>query len=505
MRRITPAMLKPVTGTLQALDNQWVPGGMLTQMLDTGADLGAVATARDTLVRDEFIRGLINLESVVINRASLVNTPALATYLDPNHDERADLMALFREETLVPFLTRESSAQIDGGMLKFDHDRHQIALWNNFHQETGTGAELRLSWENDQANDEMLKNTLGQAFHHRILTLSAPRDTAALAAAMGIDGQHVPALRIALAQVAAACVIEYSETEQFIQREFIYQNFVIQDGTFTHHGRYDRTKPFAAVIKQCADLIYNTNLPDALDRYPLTPAGSPSRSVLQEFRRDAQRATDLDCDAVLRLLRGTTFAEINETLCLSGLGAMHLGDVRRLRSGEEWNRYIAAHARALNPTELYADPTIVDDVFRHYVEVARRATELIDERRRAQFVQRWKPVMSFVLEVAGRPVLRTICGDHEMLYQIAEQALPLITNQASPAVLKLCITGWDALSGGSPAGRNLENTIVLTSGRLQSAREQVVDMVRRIKEDPAFHDVRQRLEPTRPAGLDDHG
>jgi TIR domain len=65
--------LDQLTMLAQSLDNQWVPRGLLLQMLEKGLALTdrAVEMQRNQAVRSEYIRALINARQIVINRAYL--------------------------------------------------------------------------------------------------------------------------------------------------------------------------------------------------------------------------------------------------------------------------------------------------------------------------------------------------------------------------------------------------------------------------------------------------
>lgn len=486
MPKLEPSDLKPVTGMPQALDNQWRPRGAKEQASATAE------TPRDDLVREEFIRALIALESVVVNRASLVNASALRPYFDPGHPEREHLAALFRDKALIPFLSRENDALIDPDALGFSANAEQARAWNDFQRDAGDLPLLRLSW-NDAENDQLLRERLGQAFHHRILVMSAPTDMSALAMALNLGEDAVDTLRRTLTQVAAACLAEYGNHGHYTQREFIYRKFVVEDDSPPHLGRIDERKPFSRAIKECADLIYNTNLPDALDRYLLTPAGSPSRSMLQEFDRDLKRGNALDPERAFHLLRATTFSRLHEGLCIAGYGALGLGEVRALRDTEQWRNYIASHSRTLDVRTLCENTMILDDVFRHYVEVITEATTMLDRKRRGQLVTRWRPMVQIVLEAAGRPVISTIFDGNEAYYTVAEAVLPYLTDLATPTVIKMCVLGYDSLNGGSPHQRKLDNNIVLMTGNMSRARTEINNMVRRFKSEGVFSDARTEL------------
>lgn len=489
MRKILPPELPEIAATLQALDNQWVPRAMLDQMVTTRGDLGEVARERGALVKEEFIRGLVNLQSVILNRASLFNTQALLDYLHPEHDERVDLARLFNDGVLIPFLYREDDIAIES--VAFAHSPENVGRWNDFCREADAMRVLRLSWDNDE-NDRLVRSRLGGEFHRRLLRLSAVDSPAALAAEVCRHGEDEVAFSKIIRRLALACLDEQDSTGNFVQREFVYNNFVVRDGTKADIGAYDDAKPFGRAIKECADLIYNSNLPDAIGRYSLTPAGSPSRSILQELSSNAP-ASDIAAEQVLQLLRSATFDLVQGGLYLDGFAALTLGDVRRLRETEAWHAYILAQKEALRDPRLCERPDILNTIYRRYLKVVETATAMMDGHRHAQLTKKWEPLVELVLEVAGITAVKTLFGGESVWYSVAEIGAEKIAERGAPVVIKLVIKGIDTLRDGSPARKRLENSIVVMNGKMTHAHAQLAEIARKLKEDPKFSDARTVL------------
>src|SRR5437870_4698477 len=66
--------LKPLSVLAQALDNQWLPCGLLPEAFKTGGISGNTDERLRSQVRSEYIRSLINGDRVIVNRAFVYNT-----------------------------------------------------------------------------------------------------------------------------------------------------------------------------------------------------------------------------------------------------------------------------------------------------------------------------------------------------------------------------------------------------------------------------------------------
>jgi hypothetical protein len=250
---------------------------------------------------------------------------------------------------------------------------------------------------------------------------------------LGLDAEAMPRLAAVLRE-ATLWAMDRPE----VTREDFYRRFVVADGTDPALGRYDRGKPFAAELKQLVDLRYNTNLPEALDRYPLTPADSLHRTALQEGRRSVLAGEPTDPAALAAtLLRRRAFDLIQRPLRLS-LTGLDLPQVWQARQTDDWHRYVD-HLQGLvrRPEEFEARAQHVYDA---YVDLATRLAEFVGDRR-AQDGPEWRPVIKIVIEVLGATATVVFSADPavELTGRVAEE----VAARASNAVVRFVVAHGD--------------------------------------------------------------
>jgi hypothetical protein len=217
-------------------------------------------------------------------------------------------------------------------------------------------------------------------------------------------------------------------------REELYKKFVIVDGTRVADGWLDRDKPFASQIKQLADLRYITSLPDALDRFPLTPADSLHRTALQEDRHLENQG--VDPDELLRiLLRRRAFDLVQRPLnvSLDGIGLPQLWAVRQT---DEWHLYIRTLERLIKEPEAF--DTRAQAVYSSYTDVARRLADAVSQRRASSSaIPGWMPTVKVVIEALGA-TLSIMYGDTTTA-EVSGAISTVIAAESSTAVVRLVI------------------------------------------------------------------
>jgi hypothetical protein len=402
LTQLEPHQLDRLNIVAQCLDNQWVPQRLLTRMLAGGLSLADVAEQRRRHVYGEYIRAFINARQVVVNRAYFLNNPVVFYDFTRDRHERAALRTLLSARALVPFLYAERSPLDEVG---FHVLPAMTSAWRELVSETDLAC-ARLSW-NDQENSRLIDTQLARRFGEFVtgsVSLVVDESGAArLARDFQLDPAELPGLRQRLAQVGRWGIDQLAEG-RIVTRDALYQKFVVVDGSPTAAGRYDRAKPYAAVIKQLFDLRYNVSLPDALGGFPLTPQDSPPRSALQELERE-RRHPSVRAEELIRLLRGRVFEIAQHDLSVAAFEHMRLSDVLRVREHAAWLAYTERLERLLVAPVDFAnlDPVIrgVQDVFASYAEVARLATGVAAERRHGIPTFRWRPVVTFVLKAAS--------------------------------------------------------------------------------------------------------
>lgn len=501
LSRVTPDALPIVTGTVQALDNQWLPRRMLRRMLETGESLADVTAEREEVVKGEFIRALVNLDAVVVNRASLLNDAVLNGYCQPEHPEQEEFRTLFEQGTVIPFLFKEDSPVIASSSYSME-EKNKLA-WNQLCSDAKALFCLRLSWD-DKENASLVHNRIARGFHERVIALASLPDHGALATEMGLPSGAGDALRRHLYDVGDRCARTFAETGRYGTRSTVYDSFLVAGGKDAHLGRYNSANPLAPAVKECVDLIYNTNLPDAIGRYPLTPADSANRMVLQEID-SAMAQTAIEPQQVNTLLRNAVFSLAQDQLCLDGYAKLPIVDVLALRQGEEWGQYMGAMRRVTQNPTLFNTPEELQAIYDGYAAVARAATNRMIGNRREAWAKKWCPAVKIALDIGGRTAIEMFYRTDGIWYSISELASEFIAEKSAPFVARMVIAGSDALSGGPKEQADFDTSLVLWTGKMHHAKKQFGEIMARIKENPRFNDSRKDTAPHGSPGMDQQG
>ncbi|MFE6780356.1 hypothetical protein [Streptomyces sp. NPDC057702] len=413
--RVRPSGLRKGAVIAQSLDNQWVNAELTREMVARGRSLSEVDDLRGKEVRAEYFRSLINTRQVVANRTYFYNNTAVSRDYLYDDDARRAHQKLLADGSLVPFLLHEREPT--DRPANVDLDETAFTAWQETTATLPATARmtcLRMSWDDEQ-NRLDTRNALFLPFAARVQALTA-KDLPLLAQQLGVPAERLPAFAHRIGQVVDHSN-QLSVEGRPVTRNVLYEQFVSVPGRPVSEGRYDRDKPFAGEIKQLLDLIYNVNLADALNMYPLTPGGSLQRLALQEWRdlRGAASSSGAgrvvedpdELSELLRFLRRQAFSTVQDGLTPAELDTLELSDIATLRETGAWNAYVTAF------DGLLADPATFNDrvglVFDRYVALNRKIVHLAAARRGARSTP-WAPVVELVVNVGGS-VVTAVTGD----------------------------------------------------------------------------------------------
>ncbi|QDY75162.1 hypothetical protein FQU76_33600 [Streptomyces qinzhouensis] len=408
--RVRPDGLLPGAVLAQSLDNQWAGAELTKRMVRRGKGFREVAAERERDVRAEYFRSLINTRQVVANRVFFYNNPAMSRDLVEGGSARRAHQQLLAEGALIPFLLNEREpTERPAGM---DLDEAGFNAWRDTVESMPSGERMtcvRMSW-NDQENVRDARSALFNPFAARVQGLTA-KDIPLLASQLGVRADLLGPFSERIGEVVQSSN-ELRTQGALVTRNHLYERFVSLPGSRVSDGRFDRRKPFAGEVKQLLDLIYNVNLADALEMYPLTPADSLRRVILQEWRDlRVQTSQDVirDPEEVVRYLQRQIFATVQDRLTPAGIDALELEDVRTLRQTDEWQVYMSAF------DTLVADPGTfqerVHQVFSGYVGLNSRIVALSQRRRSdASGETRWAPVVEVAVSIGGS-MITAVTGD----------------------------------------------------------------------------------------------
>lgn len=484
--QVWPHQLSKLTVVAQALDNQWLTRKMLADMrrqftTSTPWGLADLHDLRRQVGRAEYVRALINSRQLVANRVFLYNTDYVAEDYVQAGDTRQAFIELLNHGAIVPYLFSERSPS------ETPRDVEKVeavfAQWKQVCQEALVRG-VRLDWDDERNTQECrLLNGRFALWLHGLPMLQNVGDIKTLAAQVGLAPEQIPAFQRRLQDVSNWTLSQ----EGMVLRGAFYREFVAAPDTAIPDGVIDfdaNRKPFAAELKQLADLSYTTNLPDALGGYALTPMDSLPRTVLQELNVNVRQRDRILSEADLKtLLQRDAFSEMSAGLFLNSMGRLTLRDVIELRATDDWHAYIQELEGLLdNPLEFTQRSQSVSS---RYIALADRMTERVKTHDTSDALERWSPVVKLILTVGtaslsmwGNPFGASTAG--KILYSVSEGAVGQVANLTARMII-----------GGvadSRAEAELESSLDFLRGRVDGAHDAWADLIGTLRSDPRFVD-----------------
>ena len=463
----------------QFADNQWVPRALLKQMIAQGLSLSDVQPQIEENKRMEFRRALINSPQIAINRAYLYNEKILYESYDQFGQERDAFKELLNDAVIVPFLLSE-----DTPIETPSFTTNSFKNWMRVCEETRVKC-VRMSWDSDE-NKSQIDRYLIRPFNTFVTNISTG-DIDLYIGDLGLSDSDGEPFKQQLRAVRRKCN-EIEDLDQRVTREQLYKSFVTTEGTEVVEGRYDRRKPFASEIKQLIDLKYNISLPDALGGFALTPYDSLSRSALQEDRIPSQqdKSKYKDADIWLKLLQNSMFDRLQKGLYLESnlqqgyldsLSSLKLSEVLEVRAMDEWKKYMQSIDTLLQDPENFEPMS--EDVYRDYINLNKRITNLVTQNRSKEPVAKWTPGIEYILEMAGA----------RMSVKWSHQGITYALNGEVPSNLakrRVAYTEKLRIAGVEEQQADLNATIEITKGFTTAPGEQWESLSRKIPEIQGF-------------------
>ena len=458
--------LKKVCVVAQSLDNQWVPRGLLQRMLSEGLALKDVEAGRERFVRNEYMRALINAEQVVINRAYLYNNDVVARDYRKRGPNRDAFKHFLSTGVIVPFLFNETSP-IDEPAYRANH----FDDWKHLSQELRMQC-VRLSWNDD--NRSKIDRLLAARFHNFPRT-AMDRDVDVFLDHLALPASARSPLKRRLREMSNFSA-DFADQDKKIAREDLYKQFVVADGTSPAEGKYDKSKVFAAEIKQLLDLCYNVNLPDALGRYALTPFDSLPRAALQDWQ--VVREAPVQVDQLIVLLQRAAFDILQRQMYVASFGDLTLADVQALRKTDEWQLYMQSlDELILHPLSFAEGNGGAANVYSSYAKLMRVMTDYLSDRQQ----EAWQPVITVEVEMAGKRLTMT-WTDEGKRYGVDGSLSDVFLPGEAPVRARLSIR--DVSVEGKQA--DLATNVDFLRGHVENAKEQWTELVRKVEE---FHNI----------------
>jgi hypothetical protein len=439
-------------------------------------------------VSAEFRRALLTSEQVVINRAYLYNNSSVSLEYKAVGPRRRAFGSLLADGAIVPYLYAEKSPT--ERPRRMDTDESSFFSWQRLCEDYKPKC-LRLSWD-DAENRAATEQLLEKRFHGFVQTLNL-LDARNLLVDLGYapSSSPVEAFSRQLRKIARYA-LDADDEGYRVTRNQLYQKFITADGTDVTAGIYDKDKLFTAELKQLLDLSYNVNLPDAIDRYPLTPVDSLHRAALQELLLERKPAS-ITSDELAHHLRRAAFSlshgiareqdkdrRTDNAVIADMFNGLSLSTIVKVRNdSNEWHDYIS-HVRELLLHPLTFGEGGADRVFEGYSNLLRHASDVQSADTGRQLGERLLPGAALVVEVGGA-VLTILIGDDTAL-QVAGTVGSIVSGKALPVIVRL-VTGGLTRRGRIAA---VSSSIDILRRQLQDAEREWEDLVKQLRAEPSF-------------------
>lgn len=467
--KITPIKLSKAAVVPQSLDNQWVPKPLLDEMIKNGKGLDDMKEKREKQVLKEWRRALTYGEQIVVNRAYMFNNAVVVDDYD-DEENREHFKTLLNTGVIIPYLYIEDAPDEKPG---FDVDTVLWNTWLHVVEETKMSC-IRLDWGNQ--DDDFAR--LAKKFHDYHQTLNTKAE--GLAKNFGIADDDFNAFDDKMQEIILFSIENFRKQtdpkKKPISRNLIYQKFICEDGSNVADGYYSKKKPFAATIKQIADLKYNVNLPDALGRYALTPEDSPARSALNDLdvATSGQIISNDNVQEILYALRRLAFDHIAQGLFIKSLAHIKLGDVLTIRDTKQWKDYRdTMHSLLDNPLDFANQSAILYAKFEGLNE---EITRISVKGKTAK----WEPWVKFFITVGTKTVELLINPGNPNEKYWTSVGTEAVAAGATPFLMRMVISGL------TQTDADLEYSLDFMRGTIRNGRDTMNEILGNIRSAKGF-------------------
>jgi len=487
----------------QCLDNQYVSDEIFSDMVRRGVDYEdeLVANSREQNFRTEFNRSLTYSSQVVIQRAFLKNSDFLyKNYQPKNNQDLHAFAALIRQRAIVPFLLNETSLNDN---LEMDVRREGDTATRALLDEVGDDVScVRLAVS--EAENRKAADTLASSFGAGISWLDELGE--AQRNAMASELFKNPAIlqeegaweRFGtalddLTDYSRARGRELRRAGKKIFRSHVYQDYFIAGESPAERernvalGRFKRPStndPFLLELKKYVDLVYNTNLPDRLQRYTFTPTSMPSRMALQDFPGIAygndQILSSISDPEAMNWIARSFMSRTQAAMSLPLLSELTVADILAIRALPEWQPFKEAQTAILtDPLHILDRLPIFDAAFNEFQGAI--SDWYNRTYKRDQTIERYTNFISLALSIGGHLI---IAGSHldgikEELAGAGMSALiSRIPRRVKGYAAKLLVGVYDIEQRRLDKDRAYTIELMQTSEEL--ARDDVIDLLRSV-------------------------
>jgi hypothetical protein len=415
----TVADLSQATVCLQALDNLWLPDGLLDEMKQSGngTPSGDIIRKKEELVRNELFRALLNAKQIVVNRAAFMNNIALAN-LYKNKRERDAFAALLSQEAILPFVLKEKDPC---QRPDFDIQQESFDAWLSMYKRAKPSC-VRLSWNDEENANEIKKRFFGK-FHEYGCSLAENGGE------LGILGKN-----FGISEDTLKKVINWftQKSPDAATRDGFYREFITPYTDDVSSGKINVHKDSSFGLKKLVDLQYCTIFSDALSRYSMTPADSLKRSALVEKMHGTHGVIEtVDEDefsqAIIDYVCKAGMTTIYQNSCLA-FDDLSLSDIEEIRNSDAHCAYITGLENFLKDVgqrqtsgELLGKLGDYGENIQNILELYGRMVNSGANRLRSRFAEKIEYYTNSCIDVGGfviaeiKPEARTYCFGFSMV------------------------------------------------------------------------------------------
>jgi hypothetical protein len=476
----------------QCLDNQFVSDRLFRDMMLRGVDFSdpEIVEAREQDFKTEFIRSLVYSSQVIVQRAFFRNSKFLYRYYQPHDVKNLQAFAkLMNEGAIVPYLFKESSLRdnLDFGL----SSEGDLAMQNLLGEVGDDLVCVRLA-VSDQANGKRA-DAMATDFGNKLTRYASmnPGGAERLAVANELfispEPLHVPGaperFDEAMVELAVYALQAPQRLKRTVSRQDVYRdNFAAEQRdenvVLGRYKRPSRDMPFLLELKKYVDLVYNSNLPDRLERYTFTPANMPSRTALQDAPGEGYEHDDiagaLANPDVLEHLRRTFLAHTHKAMTLPILADLTIEDVWAIRRLPEWEAFKEAQTSILkNPLRCLETVEPFEAAFNAFQ--AALSSWYYAKYKRAQTEAKYCSFVSFALSIGGKLILAGSHLDPHLKIAAQAGADTLVPKSVKGYVAKLLVGVYDIEKKKLDAQRSY--TVELMQTATELTREDVTDLI----------------------------
>lgn len=325
------------------LDNQFLPREVLVDIYKGRQQLDRGLRARAAAVRREYVRSLLYSPEVIINRAFVLNEPAIYRDVRDHPDSVASLINDKRLTILLLGNEPNLPAIIDNHRFGVSEDGEKA--WRDFLATHGDVdlRYLKLSSDESEAITSRFPNFVRALFRQE-LTDSRMIELFKPVAIDGYTPQKLGEFKNFLEEQRRQWIDAGAE----ITRSTFYERFIMPDGMNSPRPNIDPAKPYAFELKLLADLAYGHNTPTTLRRQSFIATQMPSPLCLPPdlFSRGPAfghlktgTAGDV-CDRAMAD-RGWYY-ETAEAFLVPDWAELTAEDVQKIQSWPEWINFRVA-------------------------------------------------------------------------------------------------------------------------------------------------------------------